>query len=112
MKEKIQEVQNYFADKIARGLYKVSDVDEFCLGIIIDRKYKFSLWHVNGLEYFRTYDGRGNYMFIKFTDKQKAAGFKKASSHVKKWEDTELKEKELVELKQLQAKYPEVKNLS
>ena len=109
MKEKIQEVQNYFADKIARGLYKVTDIDEYCLSIIIDRKYEFSLWYSNGDGYFRTYDGRGNYMVIKFTDKQKTIGFKKALSYVKKWEDTELKEKELAELKKLQEKYPGTK---
>ncbi len=110
MKTKIKEVQDYFADKIARGLYKVTEVNDKYLHIIIDGKYKFGIWTGSGMEHFSLCSiGIETFFQIDFTDEQKKASYKKAFSHVKKYRDTELKESELTELKKLQEKYPEAK---
>ena len=109
MRQKIQEVQDYFADKIARGLYKVVVIDEYASTVIIDRKYKFSLWYCNGIKFFKTYPGRDNFMELEFNDVQIKKAYKKTMLHVKKWEETEVKDKELKELENLRAKYPDAK---
>jgi hypothetical protein len=109
MKEKILEVQNYFADKLARGLYRVEEISEFTIKVIVDRQYKFTLWIANNAGNFSTYSSSYNFMEVKFTGNQKISGYKHASKHQKGWVDTELRDKELFELAKLREKYPEAK---
>lgn len=109
MKKQILEVQNYFADKLARGLYKVTEIDEHWMIVSVDKIYLFTLWYCNGPTYFKTYDGRGNFMHVVFTKLQQANGYKKAMKHVNNWQETKVRNRELAELKKLQEKYPEVK---
>ena len=109
MKEKIQEIQNYFANKIVKGLYRVLEIDEFCLSIIIDRKFRFALWHCNGAECFRTYDGRGNYMTLEFTESEQLVAYKKGMHYVRKWREDTVATRERKQLKDLQEKYPDAK---
>jgi hypothetical protein len=107
MKEKILEVQNYFADKLARGLYKVVKISNHTIEVIVDGKYNFHLWTANVPSNFDSWNYSGNFMRIKFTEEQKAAGYKIAAKHCKRWVNTELREKELKELAKLKEKYPE-----
>ena len=110
MKEKIQEIQKYFADKIARGLYKVDFIDDKYINVTVDRKYTFGLWVGTGCEHFSLCNiGIETFIQFDFTEKQKASAHKKVFIHVKKYRDTELKERELAELKKLQKKYPDAK---
>jgi len=106
MKNKIKEVQNYFADKIARGLYKVEKCDKYSIDVTVDKEYTFCLWVANGGGAFRTWDSGKNSMPVKFTAPQQSKGYKAARKHQQHWMDTELRDKELAELKKLQEKYP------
>ena len=105
MKEKIQEVQNYFADKLARGLYKVTDADELCLKVIVDGKYIFGIWLSNGWDNFGLWSN--NFISVEFTEEQQKTGWKIGDRWRKKlWVDKS-REKDLTELKRLQKKYPD-----
>ena len=106
MKNKIQEVQDYFADKLARGLYEKVKVSEHTVKVVVDNEYNFCLWMSNGSNNFETWIPGGCFMPVNFTDKQRDAGYKIAKKHHKHWTDTELRDKELAELKKLQDKYP------
>jgi len=106
MKNKIQEVQNYFADKIARGLYKKVKVSEHSIKVTIDNDYHFCLWMSNSPNNFETWIPGGCFMPVTFTDEQRESGYKIALKYQQHWIDTELRDKEMAELKKLQDKYP------
>lgn len=108
MKEKIKEVQNYFVDKIVRGLYKVDEITEHTIVVVVDKKYRFKLWTANGVHHFEVYNSGGSFMNLDFTEKEKEAAYKIASKHRQGWIDGEKREKELKELDRLRAKYLEV----
>ena len=105
MKKKIKEIQNYFADKLARGLYKVEEISEHTIKVIVDNEYHFALWVANGENSFDCWNVQTNFMPVHFTTDQKVSGYKHAHKHQKGWEDTELRDKELAQLETLQAKY-------
>jgi len=66
MKKKIQEVHDYFRNKIAAGKYEVKEVDEYTIRIIVDKIYTFNIWIANGRDYIIMYDGKENYMEVQF----------------------------------------------
>lgn len=106
MKEKIKEVQNYFADKIARGLYKITEIRKHTMDVQVDQKFTFCLWVGNGLDYIETYDGYKNFMQLHFTTKQKA----QIAKRIKSLLDKEAKEREVSLLKSLLKKHPDAVN--
>lgn len=48
MEDKIQEVEQYFRDKLISGDYVVKSIDRFTWSVLVDDKYVFSLWVANG----------------------------------------------------------------
>jgi|SRR5690554_2864041 len=78
IEEKIKEINDYFAEKIANGDYEIMaiDDDELTTEIKIDSKYEFTLWvsKTNGWKHFGVHDTK-NAMKVSFTDFQKALGF-------------------------------------
>ena len=107
MKTKIQEVRNYFTDKLTRGLYKVIEAYEHHITVRVDKKYKYSLWLSDNHIHFSTWSD--SFMDLKFTEAQKKTGWKIADRKRKLlWVDTKEKE-ERAELKRLQEKYPDSK---
>lgn len=107
MKQKILEVQNYFAYKLSKGQYKVEKIDDYVLTVVVDRKYRFSLWIANEEPSFRTYDGRDNFISVTFTAAERKTGYRFAKRHHKAWTDTAKKESDLAQLRKLQEKYPD-----
>ncbi len=108
MKEKIQEVQLYFINKIMKGQYKVLGVDRYSVKVIIDAKYIFELWHCSKEFGFKIWLlGGESFMSLNFNKAAKKAGYRKAMVHVKEWQDTEVREKDMKELSRLQSKYSE-----
>jgi len=105
MKKKITEVQNYFADKLARGLYKVKSISQHTIEVTVDRKYGFTLWTANGERHFEIYSD-GSFMTVHFTNTQKKSGYRIASKRSKGWIDSEERKSELRFLKRLKEKYP------
>lgn len=72
MEEKIQEVEQYFRDKLISGDYAVKSIDKFTWGVLVDDKYLFSLWVANGeygCEISNTIDK--SYMIFKLSDEDK-----------------------------------------
>lgn len=47
MKEKIQEVQNYFKEKLLKGDFKIIEREQYTYIVSIDEEYKFSIWMKN-----------------------------------------------------------------
>jgi len=105
MKEKIKEIQDYFADKLARGLYKVVKVDEHHIEVMVDRKHIFRLWISSHWEFFEVWSE--SFMKIVFTEQQKKRGYKTAKRHQKRLYENEARAKEIAKLKELAEKYPE-----
>lgn len=48
MEEKIQEVEQYFRNKLISGDYVVESVDAYIWSVLVDNKYIFHLWVANG----------------------------------------------------------------
>lgn len=73
MEAKIKEVYDYFKSKILSKDFKIEEMSEYTFTIIIDGKYKFTIWVANLHipESRRLYDNGYNFMMIEFTLKEK-----------------------------------------
>ena len=47
METKINEIVNYFKDKLLSGSFEVEKIDRFEATVVIDSKYRFSIWIAN-----------------------------------------------------------------
>ena len=74
METQIKELQNYFTNKILNGEFEVVKVDKYTIKILIDDKYPFEIWVMNGTQYrdyTKTYISNGGcFMSLEFTQKQ------------------------------------------
>ena len=66
METKIQEVQEYFKNKIINGQFELTKTDQFTATILIDEKYIFNIWIPNGGNHIRIYSS--DYEYISFMD--------------------------------------------
>lgn len=106
MKKKIQEVEQYFRDKLVSGDYEVAVRDSFRWEVLVDGEYTFTLWIGNGANAFTISDIlKPSYMFFTFTEEESKKGwaileeqialYKKEVVHVQKLEEYERLKKEL-----------------
>lgn len=72
MRDKINEVYNYFKSKILSGDFLISGVGQYTLYLLIDNKYRFEIWigNPNIPEATRCYEGSLSFMHISFTDEE------------------------------------------
>lgn len=73
MEEKINEVENYFKNKLLNGEYEVVKQTEHVLTVSIDNLYIFNIWIAN-MQYPESrdlYSGAYNYMHFELTKKEK-----------------------------------------
>jgi hypothetical protein len=107
MKKKIKEVQNYFADKLARGLYKVEYVDDEIIKVVVDGEYRFGLWVSGNSTAFSIFSDC--FIKLKFTPGQKEIGWKIADKKRRELYADTKEQEEIETLRKLQEKYPDVK---
>jgi len=67
MEDKIKEVHDYFKNKIVIGDYVVHNVGEYTIVIIVDGKYRFTLWTANEAQNLKTYSDPPCYMQLTFS---------------------------------------------
>ena len=71
MEKKIKQVQDYFIAKILAGEFKIIEISEHRLKIIIDEKYPFEIWTANEPVYRRLYEYSNiQFMTLVFTEEQ------------------------------------------
>ena len=102
MKEKIKEVQQYFANKILNGDYNIRNISQYTIRIVIDNEYNFTLWVANDGLNFGTYESVMNFMNIQFNEEDKIRGYEKCNPMYRKFLKTELIEQKRKELEQLE----------
>ncbi|MDR1898001.1 MAG: hypothetical protein LBR10_14555 [Prevotellaceae bacterium] len=74
MKQKIQEVHDYFRGKLVRGDFKIVDITDHTVHVKIDDEYSFTIWSGSGAKYIRTADTCSySFMNITFTQEDKEA---------------------------------------
>jgi hypothetical protein len=104
MKEKIQEVQNYFKTKLLRGEFEIVKREAYTYIVSIDEEYNFSIWMKNGPENRKLYKhADDNFMHIDLTEEESVLLHNLLVSDYKKFLVDELvnkKERELETLKQ------------
>ena len=64
MKEKIQEVQRYFKDKLLNADFEVISCDAYYLKVLIDGEYKFNIWLSSGPVYRNVISGGAQKSFM------------------------------------------------
>ena len=56
IKQKLEEIQNYFNEKVIKGDYEVVDKTEHNATILIDGEYKFRIWISSGYKYMDQFE--------------------------------------------------------
>lgn len=70
MKEKIQEVQNYFKEKLLKGDFKITERDQFIYIVSIDEDYSFTIWMCNEPKNRWLYRDAYNFIYIDLTEEE------------------------------------------
>lgn len=87
MKDKIQEVHDYFKNKIINGDYKSSGLvknEASPVKVIVDDEYLFDIWIGNGADYFDVGGIFGEaFMELQFTPAEKKKAYNNISSIIK-----------------------------
>lgn len=64
MKTRIKEVQDYFRNKLRNGEFDIIRRDPSFLVLIIDKKYKFTLWTSHGMKYLMLWKLQFNFIYF------------------------------------------------
>ena len=81
MREKIQEAQDYFRNKIVNGEYVIMSTHQYRSYITIDDRYHLEIWMTNGVESFCIdFLGRN----IPFTDEERKVIYTGLESRINK----------------------------
>jgi hypothetical protein len=110
IKEKINEVQDYFNAKVLKGEYEILEKGPHTVTVLIDGCFKIELWIANTPNqhfkiHHREYSLWSNAKHF-YTDEERTAGYAMLQSKLKPLED-ELKQDEIAEL---EAKLNKLKN--
>jgi len=100
MKNKIQEINDYFVNKIITKDYEIVKTTLHNFYILIDGEYNFSIWVANQDCGIRTYDvGGDNFMTLTFTKEEKEIIWNNVKDFLKQ-KELEIKMKQFEQLKQ------------
>ena len=92
MKEQIKKIQNYFIEKIVKGEFESTGLDQHYLYITIDGEYNFKLWVCNGSLFLET-SGSDNFIALTFTEEQKEALWPSIQKEIEATKDERNKER-------------------
>ena len=71
MKEKIQEVQSYFKEKLLRGEFDIIEREAYTYIVSIDEEYEFTIWMKNDPVCRKLYKhSDNNFMHIDLTEEE------------------------------------------
>lgn len=81
MKTKIEEVQQYFKNKLLAGEYQSKDFNDGYFTAIVDGEYQFMIWHNNDGRFCRSWEAIGNFFMHlpEFTKEESAEMWGNAS---------------------------------
>lgn len=81
MKTKIEEVQQYFKNKLLAGEYTAEDFNDGYFTAIVDNEYEFKIWHGNDGRYCKSWNSIGNFFMQlpEFTKEESAEMWGNAS---------------------------------
>lgn len=89
MEEQIQEIQDYFIDKILANDFVVTRVKKYTLSLMIDNKYEFTIWTANNAVDRQLYSDslETNFMQFTFSELQAIECSKILERHITKWKE-------------------------
>ena len=88
MEDKIQEVEQYFRNKLVSGEYKVVERDAHRWQVLIDGKYNFSMWVANGAPSYTISDIlTPSYMFFILTEEEREKGWEVIKVQIDKYKE-------------------------
>ena len=103
MEKKIKQVQDYFIAKILAGEFRITEISEHRLKLIVDEKYPFEIWIANGPTYRRLYEYSNiQFMTLVFTEEQSIRCDSVLQPAIQEWRKEVLlveKKKQLEQLK-------------
>ena len=107
IQEKINEVENYFIQKVINGDYQFIKADEHNAEIKVDDKYLIKLWIANGvnnLDFYCDWVDSESILKPKLkTMSQKQKAWTKINEHVKEYQRTKLKKEKQKQIDKLTA---------
>lgn len=73
MEAKIKEVKDYFKSKILKKEFEIKEMGQYTLSIIVDQKYKFTVWvgNQNYPDTCKLYDAAYSFMHLDFNQKER-----------------------------------------
>lgn len=108
MKEKIEEVQGYFRNKILTGEFSTEEITEYVMTIKVDGEYVFNLWIGNITDIndsVKLYQSQFNFMDVEFSTEERISIREMINPVVKSFRQTELLEKKRAELAELEKEF-------
>lgn len=104
METKINEVQQYFKDKLLAGDFKIQEISEYVLRISIDDEYVFNLWigNMDIADNMKCYDVYYNFMHLSFTEEERIQLKLGVSDNIKLWRKSILIAQKRAELEKLE----------
>ena len=109
LKDRIKELNDYFAEKLVNGEYEVEGRDKFMIVVNIDG-YRFNIWISNGESYVQTY-GQGfnsNFMDLFFNEGQKSIIYENLTRDKTKMALMEEIENKQMEIEQLKSRLSKI----
>ena len=109
--KRIQEISNYFKQKIVDGDYEITDIEPCTVSVLVDGKYEFVLWVSNGESYFNIYEDPfgavSTSIKMKLNDDDRKMGWKNMQPRLEGSKQT-IKQRKIAQLKALEQ---EIKDL-
>lgn len=100
MKQKIEEVQQYFINKLVNADFEIKRGDSNILKVIVDGKYPFVIWIANDQpEHLGTYSDTGDSFMLlpEFTTDQKNILYEKIKDEIFRYTDSRYRKINLVQ---------------
>ena len=104
METKIQEVHDYFRDKLINGNFEITKIKKHHINLLIDNKYPFSIWIANmdyGICTYGDMVDAFSYMNISFRVKDKLSLWRKLKPHLDLKTNKELRRDKMIEYNRL-----------
>ena len=94
--ETLKQVNDYFVNKIVKGQFIVTKIDEHHVSVQINKKYDFVIWTASGVDCIETYNSYSepNTMNLDFTESEKISIWRRMKKIIKKHNDTVVLERE------------------
>lgn len=105
MKKKIEEVQEYFKNKILAGEYEAVGLTDYVINLKVDDLFIFSFWSCNGDTNFKQYidSGYPNFIYLpEFSEAERVSAYTLLKPTLDKMTEEILNESKLEQYNNLQ----------